>query len=1353
MSLSSGTFALQTLELKLEEYKRDHPDGAANSGLLTRELAVCQPQVQGASNALFFPCGASQDFVFDRHLSRRDGILDDAENLSQVVEDFDAVMLIERWVGKADGWIHWLYTYRSIAKTFSQSNPDYASHINMLKSTVHKLKELHTFVLSCLQDAVVKQFQALLEQKNKDQAWNEERLWAIIKILDKLFVIDVLKDMKPSLNNDYSSWRRGLQALTTDNRQLLNNDLFCDQDLSHYLANKSNLVKMLTGSIFRIRLAKLFSMNVTVQLLRLCLQVARKQFEEVGWFGLNSRHVAHRVISLCLVMLGEDAAEVASVMDGSKGYKEVKAGSLVKDAVDFITSYPVCPVFGDMTSECMNVVRLAPGVEALGIKLTDVQDLSKGKSEKLSERYSITGKLDMARRNIYASCCQLEEMKASFFQSNTSRKFSPSEDQEIYTKVVGWLQMVEEWKEWILEQSAIKYSCPQKDENAGSEIYPTEEDKFQQYKRVVTNNYSATDKSSLLELISMIKSFVSSLEELLPFLVPAMARTCHWRTQEVVVGAVGQMVRDLQERGKKEMAELLLVIQQYAADWHASGGQDGRAVIMPLTARKDSVMSQRSSGPGYPLLLLLRSICGVVLRRAEQRKGGMFSKAELSKEQQKTLSMWMTESRSFLTMQNLPECLASLSDLSSLYLRELFLDMTKQVQFPASINLPWMLCSFLLGTEKFTKNPISHVFMPLHIYDDAARFSLNVLRSKHLFLEIEAEAQTCLDKLLSSLARKIYAHYRLLAASHLFPDLVPPHKVEDNPFMRVNLKVKHVKLLGRSVDLSSQLSWRVEDLQRTSLWYAQSRFEATGLSGILELEALVRTSRFAHAYLSEDGLQLTPFEEVWQDVCEGLRTGLAGNRIARYCVGQIRAHLLPCMYFEERSRTFVESELEMDYEDTEGHTDSRKQMRLLKKHLENTHPDLKRDKYALLFGSRLATSRILAALKGRGTFGRQHATAMLQVMGEENVSLLLEASTNQLQGLVREGIIPYLSKIAAVGLDADMKLPSARDYTVEGVMGYFEDAKLKDVASYPPLRTGVIQQFRELGNMLCFADLLDEALAALLLSSGRQVRNFVQSKTEAVIEDSARRLQTSGVLGEEAQLQSKRLTGIAGHTRSVSELSELSSKHVSLLHNVLAKLDQFIANAKLTWMGGKDYDGVPGAVLPLPPWHLLSSSSKDVEFHWVWSSLTFLLLVKSCRSPGEWQFGDGLQWAGCAIMHLLRQEHRYLTFSIPSHILKEAQQDRNLPELGSEVVKLFLQRAETFLGIDKQIFDRLRAVCPPPPKPAVKFFPPSQDFVYSRPKVSIDPVDAEAPQLAPTRAASHVDVVKSSVQPTETSSP
>jgi len=58
--------------------------------------------------------------------------------------------------------------------------------------------------------------------------------------------------------------------------------------------------------------------------------------------------------------------------------------------------------------------------------------------------------------------------------------------------------------------------------------------------------------------------------------------------------------------------------------------------------------------------------------------------------------------------------------MSHLWYREFYLEMTKCIQFPIGLSMPWILVEFILLTPSIKEN----VFFPLDIYNDAAQKAL-----------------------------------------------------------------------------------------------------------------------------------------------------------------------------------------------------------------------------------------------------------------------------------------------------------------------------------------------------------------------------------------------------------------------------------------------------------------------------------------------------------------------------------------------------------------------------------------------------------------------------------------------------
>jgi hypothetical protein len=72
----------------------------------------------------------------------------------------------------------------------------------------------------------------------------------------------------------------------------------------------------------------------------------------------------------------------------------------------------------------------------------------------------------------------------------------------------------------------------------------------------------------------------------------------------------------------------------------------------------------------------------------------------------------------------------------------------------------------------------------------------------------------------------------------------------------------------------------------------------------------------------------------------------------------------------------------------------------------------------------------------------------------------------------------FAVRLTKVGVPKDVKLMSSQNYGVDGVLQYFM-AKFEDISAYPSLDDGMLQAFREAGNIICFVSLLDQVLAQM----------------------------------------------------------------------------------------------------------------------------------------------------------------------------------------------------------------------------------------------------------------------------------
>lgn len=99
-------------------------------------------------------------------------------------------------------------------------------------------------------------------------------------------------------------------------------------------------------------------------------------------------------------------------------------------------------------------------------------------------------------------------------------------------------------------------------------------------------------------------------------------------------------------------------------------------------------------------LQLMRCSLQVLIDTAAVGSGGCFGgKHDVLPEEQEKLRVFLEESFPFQYLLDLTSALRRATDLSDLWYREFFLELTRQIQFPISMSLPWVLTEHVILHE------------------------------------------------------------------------------------------------------------------------------------------------------------------------------------------------------------------------------------------------------------------------------------------------------------------------------------------------------------------------------------------------------------------------------------------------------------------------------------------------------------------------------------------------------------------------------------------------------------------------------------------------------------------------------
>ena len=549
---------------------------------------------------------------------------------------------------------------------------------------------------------------------------------------------------------------------------------------------------------------------------------------------------------------------------------------------------------------------------------------------------------------------QREKAKKTLDPSHVKRtRLREALDREVFEATLESLKTLAKWKEVLLAQSAFKAWKAASDETHQRRLREDDPDAyafFMQrrsrddplpahhiYEKAVRYNYSKTELNILLDVVCLMKSLAAQLVEYVDICLPCIKRCIHVSIQEFIQVRAVKIQHNVHKRKRHNAVLLLTNMRNLASDWldgihpdindykekglskriqkfekpsdpetlaSSSTSAEGASPSNNSGEEDDKFVSNaaRATTPSFAQLELIRTFCES-LHDPDKSESRFFSflssSSDVDRDGAEILKRFYNESYYYPYLILLSDTIAKACDLSSLWYREFYLEMTKQVQFPISSSLPYVLVRECMARPHATEN----IFYVMEIYNDAANFALHSLGQRHLFDEIESECDLALEQMVFILGDRLYNHYKSAAASRkLSPSyrsrlrefkseaaasassastsskiwpifgasqkVNPPGGILELDHQRFSslLSQSNVRLLGRSVDFSRALTFHVDVYLRNDLQTAVSKFESSkSLSGAMELKSILDVLRETHETF-EKHLHLESFDSLMKQI-------------------------------------------------------------------------------------------------------------------------------------------------------------------------------------------------------------------------------------------------------------------------------------------------------------------------------------------------------------------------------------------------------------------------------------------------------------------------------------------------------
>ncbi|KAJ3036755.1 Cytoplasmic FMR1-interacting protein 2 [Rhizophlyctis rosea] len=1130
-----------------------------------------------------------------------------------------------------------LYSYRSTGRAIPQVQQDqtnkgemYIRMYTVLRPLVARMRSFMEFRDRAVARVVDVLTSLIPEIRDKDYFPTAQFLEALARVLDMFVMLDTIKNTKGSMNNDFSMYKRALPNLPSD--MVHEDETQMHNQLYFFLAQHDQFSAALKKSLNNLHTSY---EDIIVDLLTLCAD----RLEKGVWTVPETKWMYLKAMAFGLYVLdgeGEDHD-----ITKRKKLKIDRFGKIFKQ-------YPVVPLFGDMPIQLSSIY----GKGHLGTAKWDLKNLEDTAQLMVARSYGLVHSVEEAKAEFADFTALFARTRNSLRKSiQKNESLSYEESVVIYNVALQGLRLLSSFTIKVLEQkgfigapeptklfehnqSAWKYANP-----TNGIVNPAVPVTAISYELAVRYNYTAEEKRALVEYIYLIKCLAALLNGLDRSFLEAINQNIYVDLQGFVKVNLTDFIAHATK--KKRPAQIILQhIRDTTLDGPLDDNNSGRPFSNSLPHSKSKSSSPSMLAPTSNTLTtprvspisptqlhFVRALLEYCFSdKAKGMKGGLMKEKDFKDAHVEVVDGLIERSWAWEVMSDFGGSVAASSDLADLWYKEFYLELSKQVQFPISMSLPWILTDYILDSSD--PEMFSHILYPFDLYNDAAYRTLYKLKSRYIYDEIVAEVNLCFDQFIVKLAKKIFLHFKKAAAlSVLSPDLktemeqityMSGHAPKDLPFdiFDALLRQKSYQLLGRSLDLSELLNQNMNQFLRKSIDTAISRYEGNDLNYIMELDTLLRSTEATHRMLSKY-MNLDPFEDMLAEMDESVGVLSAGSgRIATHTAFEFINDFVPNFCWNSVTGRFMRGAVSYAAEPQRA-----------------SH---QKAPPAFLYGTK-ALHLAFNTQNGmyRDFIGEPHFRAITKWVGEKGVPVILAEITRHVEAIIRQTMTAYI-RVIQKGTPHTLKLPLF-EYGTAGSFEYFA-AHLKPLATYPDLKSEVLQAFREVGNIVASVRLFEDVLTV------NRTRTYVQA---------------GGIIPFNPEDRTPRLINT-----------------IPTLDNTLPSADYSMPFTEWTDRAAAFHMPTPSHALFGPFLSQIRNSLISVSAEWqadghidnpkaffrVWSALQFVFCLPSVTEPHSTRelFGDGLSWAGCTFIHLLNQVGQFIAFDFNNHILSVQRADKKL---------------------------------------------------------------------------------------------
>ncbi|XP_037117474.1 cytoplasmic FMR1-interacting protein 2 isoform X2 [Syngnathus acus] len=930
-----------------------------------------------------------------------------------------------------------LYTWRSCSRAIPQvkcnEQPNrveiYEKTVEVLEPEVTKLMKFMYFQRKAI-ERFCGEVKRLCHAERRKDFVSEAYLLTLGKFINMFAVLDELKNMKCSVKNDHSAYKRAAQFL----RKMADPQSIQEsQNLSMFLANHNRITQCLHQQLEVIPGYE----ELLADIVNICVDY----YENKMYLTPSEKHMLLKVMGFGLYLMDGNVSNIYK-LDAKKRINLSK--------IDKFFKLQVVPLFGDMQIELSRYIETSAHYEENKSKWTCTQS-------SISPQYNLCEQMVQIREDHIRFISELARYSNSevVTGSGLDSQKSDEEYRELFDLSLRGLQLLSKWSTHVMEVYSWKLVHPT-DKFCNKDCPGTAEE----YERATRYNYTSEEKFALVEVIAMIKGLQVLMGRMESVFNQAIRNTIYAALQDFAQMTLREPLRQAVRKKKNVLISVLQAIRKTVCDWEGAREPPNDPCLRGEKDPKggfDIKVPRRAVGPSSTQLYMVRTMLESLI--ADKSGSKKTLRSSLDGPIVVAIEDFHKQSFFFTHLLNFSEALQQCCDLSQLWFREFFLELTmgRRIQFPIEMSMPWILTDHILETKE--PSMMEYVLYPLDLYNDSGYYALTKFKKQFLYDEIEAEVNLCFDQFVYKLADQIFAYYKAMAGSVLLDKrfraecknygVIIPYPPSNR--YETLLKQRHVQLLGRSIDLNRLITQRISAAMYKSLDHAISRFESEDLTSIVELEWLLEINRLTHRLLSKH-MTLDSFDAMFREANHNVSAPY--GRITLHVFWELNFDFLPNYCYNGSTNRFVRTAIPFTQEP-------------------------QRDKPAnvqpyYLYGSKplnIAYSHIYSSY--RNFVGPPHFKTICRLLGYQGIAVVMEELLKIVKSLLQGTVLQYVKTLIEV-MPKICRLPR-HEYGSPGILEFFHH-QLKDIIEYAELKTDVFQSLREVGNAILFCLLIEQAL-------------------------------------------------------------------------------------------------------------------------------------------------------------------------------------------------------------------------------------------------------------------------------------